>query len=136
MKHFLCKHCGGRGTDHVCSNPEYPHIPGAVKFRKIANPTAEQRRAHGDAVSAAIRAMQAAALRRACLEPRPSCDSGTWHNNADGKVGAAIRAKQSRDLLTCGDRQRAARTDKELLAAYKEAMAAKRAVVRIDEMAA
>lgn len=38
--------------------PDYPNLgPGVAKFRRIKNPTPEQRRAHGQAVGAAIRAL-------------------------------------------------------------------------------
>jgi hypothetical protein len=103
--------------------PTYPALGASVaKYRKIANPTAAQRRAHGDAIGAAIRALQRAELQRELPSFRPSCASGTWHNNADGKVGEAMRAKHHAALLAAPGNERCARTDMEWRDKYRAAM--------------
>ena len=109
--------------------PYYPSMGAAVaKFRHIPRGelTPKQARAYADAIENKIRALQRSALDRETPTIAPSCNSGTWHNNADGKVGAAVRAKQLAQLLAYPDKARAARTDEELLAAYREAMREKR----------
>jgi hypothetical protein len=116
--------------------PVYPHLPTCAKFRKIANPTPEQKRAHGDAVSAAIRALQRAALARELPTIKPRCASGTWHNNADGSVGKAIREQHRRALLAYPDAVRRARTHDEWQAMYDAAMAEKRAREALPQRAA
>jgi hypothetical protein len=68
-----------------------------AKMRRVQNPTWEQRQAHGEAVEQAVLAAQWSALQRELPSFRPNCASGTWHNNADGKVGEAIRAKHQKD---------------------------------------
>lgn len=112
--------------------PLYPKLgAGVAKFRKLANPTAEQRQAHGAAVEAAILASQSAWWRTERAVVPPNCASGTWHNNADGSVGEAIRAKQNAALLAWPDKQRRERTDAELREAYQRAMAEKWSAERL-----
>jgi hypothetical protein len=117
-------------TNEPCEpfGPDYPKLGAAVaKWRKIANPSPAQKQAHGDAVSAAIRALQRAALARELPTIRPSCSSGTWHNNGDGSVGRAVADQHRRALLACPDAIRRARTAAEWQSLYDEAMAEKRA---------
>ncbi len=113
--------------------PLYPDLGASVaKFRRIKNPTWEQRQAHGEAVEQAIRALQRQAMARATPTIPPSCASGTWHNggdyangHADGSVGKAIRAKHRASLLACPEKVRKARTDAEWRKMYIKAMKAK-----------
>jgi hypothetical protein len=55
-----CHFCGTKHTGgyDACPGPAYPSLPGVAKHRKIANPTAAERAAHGDAVHAAVQALQ------------------------------------------------------------------------------
>jgi hypothetical protein len=112
--------------------PDYPHIPGAARYRKIARSdlTAEQKAAYSDAIRKAILAQQRRDIIREVPDIRPSCASGTWHNMADGSVGKAIRSQQREALLRAPDSIRAKRTAAEILTAYNEAMAIKRAYER------
>jgi len=116
-------------------NPPYPKLGETVaKFRRINNPTREQRQAHGEAVEEAFRALQRRELQRELPSFKPSCASGTWHNGGDyadghanGKLGEAIRNQQEtalrkpQFLSPSGPRNRA-RTDWEWREAYIEAM--------------
>ena len=105
--------------------PTYPAMgPRVAKFRRVARDqlTPDQRREYSAAIVDKIRALQRAAVMRDLPSFRPSCASGTWHNNADGKVGAAVREQQARALLACPDEIRAARSIVDLDAAYKAAM--------------
>ena len=112
---------------HQHIGPEYPSLGATVaKYRKIQNPTAEQRRAHGDAVSAAIRALQQRESQRTLPRIAPLCASGTWHNNADGSVGRAIREQQQRALLAHVGEIRRKRTPAEWQSMYEDAMHDKR----------
>lgn len=107
--------------------PVYPALAGCAKYRKIADPTPAQRAAHGDAVSAAIRALQRSALDRQSSPVPPLCASGTWHNNGDGSVGAAVRSQHAAALARCPGMVRRARTPEQWRKLYAAAMAAKRA---------
>jgi hypothetical protein len=102
--------------------------PRVTKFRKIPRDqlTPEQRREYSAAIVAKIQSLQRAAVMRDLPSFRPSCASGTWHNNGDGAVGAAVRDQQARALLACPDQIRAARSVVDLELQYKAAMAAKR----------
>ena len=103
--------------------PLYPDLGASVaKFRRIENPTREQRVAHADAIEKAILAKQRQALQREVPSIPASCESGTWHNNADGKVGAAIRQQHRTALFAYVDTVRRERTPKQWEKLYKEAM--------------
>jgi hypothetical protein len=79
--------------------PLYPNLGASVaKWRKIKNPTPEQREAHGRAIEEAIRALQ----RR--------------------DIGAALRAQQSRALLAFPEKVRRERTPVEWRDLYANAM--------------
>jgi hypothetical protein len=130
---FECEHCGSRGSygkGHVCSNPEYPAIPAAKKFRAIprADLTTEQSIAYSDALTSTVRRLQDAWWRSERAVVPPNCASGTWHNNADGSIGEAIAAKQRAALMrpqfldAKGAPVNRERTDEELCAAYAAAM--------------
>ena len=107
--------------------PIYPSLGATVaKYRKLDTPSPEQRRAHGDAVAAAIRALQKQELQRELPSFKPSCPSGTWHNNADGSVGRAVAQQQRNALLAYPAKVRKARTDCEWQAMYARAMREKR----------
>lgn len=64
MKCHVCKlehkwrSDGASFKQESCPGPAYPHLPGIAKYRRIANPTLADRRAHGDAVHAAMQALQ------------------------------------------------------------------------------
>lgn len=130
-----CEHCGEFGK-HVCRNPEYPAIPAAKKFRAIprANLTAEQSIAYSDALTSTVRRLQDAWWRSERAVVPPNCVSGTWHNNADGSIGEAVRSQQRTALMrpqflgpAPGGVINRERTDEELRMAYAAAMQAKRA---------
>ncbi len=106
--------------------PYYPVLGASVaKFRKIKNPTWEQRQAHGEAVEKAIRSLQRSELQKELPGKGPSCLSHTWHNNADGAVGEAVRRQHLNVLLACPEKVRKARTPCEWREMYIEAMKAK-----------
>jgi hypothetical protein len=121
---------GAKDKDQMSSlttapfGPAYP-VLGLAKFRKIKQPSPEQRRAHGEAVGEAIRALQKRELQRELPEIRPSCASGTWHNNGDGKVGEAVRAQHRAALLAWPGKVRSSRTEAQWQTMYQQAMADK-----------
>lgn len=109
--------------------PKYPNLGVRVaKYRKIPREemTPAHRHAYADAIEDAIRSLQRQALQRELPTHRCPCASGTYHNNADGKVGAAIRAQQHAAILRAPDVIRGKRTPAEWQAMYDEAMAEKR----------
>jgi hypothetical protein len=110
--------------------PVYPWIPRAAKFRRIPRDTltAEQRLQYALAIEETIRELQRAALQRELPTIKPSCASGTWHNNSDGRVGQAVREKHARALLAYPDKVRRNRTPAEWNKMYKQAMLEKKGV--------
>jgi hypothetical protein len=108
--------------------PTYPAIPGATKFRKIPRDqlTADQRREYSALIVGKILSLQRADATRTLPAVKPRCASGTWANNADGAVGAAVREQQARALANCPDAIRRARTPAQWQELYEEAMRAKR----------
>jgi len=109
------------------AGPLYPKLGTSVaKFRKIKSPTAAQRQAHGDAVHAAMLALQRRALQRELPSIAPSCASRTWHADGDA-IHKAVRQQQHRELMSWPDRIRRARTAQEWQRLYDEAMRTKRA---------
>lgn len=118
--------------------PTYPAMgPRVAKFRKIPRDqlTPDQRREYSAAIVDKIQALQRQALQRELPSFKPSCASGTWHNNGDGAVGAAVREQQARALAACPDQIRAARSLHDLETAYREAMAAKAKALALEYMA-
>jgi hypothetical protein len=121
--------------DHVWETvkqfgPTYPAFSARVaKFRRIPRNklTAAQRAEYATAIEEEIRAKQRAELQRELPSFKPSCSSGTWHNNADGKVGQAVRDQHRRMVLSWPDKIRKARKPHEWAALYDAAMRAKRA---------
>ncbi len=99
--------------------PEYNVAsPALAKHRRLARNglqamTYEQRQAYGAAVERAVLAAQRRELLGANAEPecRPV-----------GDISAAIRAQQSRALLSCPGKVRRARTPHEWETMYREAM--------------
>jgi hypothetical protein len=120
--------------------PDYPALGSRVaKFRRISKHklTAEQSREYSDAITSTILTLQRQALQRD-RRPNgitPSCASGTWHNNADGKVGQAIREQHRRSLLAYPDKVRRERTDAKWREMYAAAMTEKRQRERETENA-
>ena len=111
------------------AGPIYPKLGWAVaKFRKIPriSLTPAQRDAYSATLVTAIAALQRAELQRELPSIRPHCASGTWHNNADGKISEAIRAQQRAALLAYPDKVRRARTQQEWRELYQRAMQDKR----------
>jgi hypothetical protein len=110
----------------------YPDLGASVaKFRRIENPTREQRVAHADAIEKAIRAKQKQELQRELPSIRCRCASGTWHNgyiDANGrvvpsdKIGPAVREQQRNALLAYPDYVRRNRTSAEWERLYEAAM--------------
>jgi hypothetical protein len=106
-------------------NPVYPRLPTVDKYRRIKNPTREQERAYGQAVLAAIRALQRSELMRVVTVPKPHCASGTAETTGEG-ILAAIRRQHIARLHAEANRIRRARTDDELREQYQLAMEEKR----------
>jgi hypothetical protein len=101
--------------------PSYPEL-GLQKYRKIKNPTWEQKQAHGEAVHLAIQAKQRQELQRATLPPKARCASGTFLN-CGADIHKHLRAAARAELLAYPAKERRARTEKEWLQLYNEAMA-------------
>jgi len=112
--------------------PEYPRDLGATvaKFRRLTRRglgklTCEDRRAYGNAVSAAIRSKQRSQWSRVTSSPRPYCASGTAYS--DGRdISAAIRRQHVSALQAYVAAVRRNRTDKEWRDLYGRAMKEKR----------
>lgn len=117
--------------------PDYPAIPRAVKFRKIPRDqlTPEQKIAYSKAIVETILSLQRKALERAVPDIKPACASGTWCNNGEDLHKALCRQRHEA-LLRAPDSIRAKRTDRQLIEAYEEAMAAKRARQAAEQEAA
>ncbi|WP_133771601.1 hypothetical protein [Enterovirga rhinocerotis] len=106
--------------------PIYPALNATVaKGRRVADPTREQRRAHGEAVGAAIRELQRRELQREAPPHRCPCASGTWHSGDD--LTKAIRRQHDAALQAQAKADRARRTDAQVMAQYEAAMAERRA---------
>ncbi len=114
--------------------PIYPKLSTTVaKFRKIENPTPEQRQAHGDAVGEAIRALQRSELQRELPSFAFRGASGTWHNNSDGSVGRAVAQQHRSALLSYPDKVRRGRSPETWQAMYEAAMREKRGELPVEE---
>jgi hypothetical protein len=116
-----------RGLDTMAKrDPIYPALPSVKKYRKpLATLTRDQRRAYGEAVETAIRALQRSELQRELPEHRVNCASGTNHN--DGReISKAMRAKHRAALQASVAKDRRDRTPEQWQAMYDAAMAAKR----------
>ena len=98
----------------------------ATKAGSIAAMDQAERRAYGDAVETAIRALQRSELQRELPEHRVSCASGTNHNDGR-KISAAMRAKHRAALQASVAKERRDRTPEQWQAMYDEAMAQKHA---------
>lgn len=108
-------------------NPQYPTLPTVAKFRN--NPNADSK-AYGAAVRAAIRTLQRQELARACngpTNPKSPCASRTWHSDGR-KILAAVREQHKAALATALNGPTFARSAVELLQAYQDALAEKRAL--------
>lgn len=110
--------------------PLYPLMgPTVAKFRKMSRNgplTADQRAAYSAAIVGKVLALQRAEATRTLPAVQPRCASGTWHNNGDGAIGAAVREQQRRALAACPDAIRRARTPRQWQAMYDAAMKEKR----------
>jgi hypothetical protein len=92
--------------------PDYPKLgPAVEKFRRIQNPTWEQKMAHGEAVGRAICALQRRELLGNVSENPPVRDIGAW-----------IRARHAADLARYPAKVRKARSPHEWEKMYQEAM--------------
>lgn len=108
--------------------PEYPNMgPRVAKFRRIPKRklTAAQKREYAEAIETKILSLQRQSLQRELPTFKPRCPSGTWHNNADGKIGKAIREQQRNALLAYPEQARRARTPQQWQDMYEAAMAEK-----------
>lgn len=105
--------------------PTYPALPAVAKFRRQRNPDPKT---YGQAVRAAIRALQRSELQTYALRNRGprtvNCASGTKHTSGK-KIRAAIREQHRAALRAAANGPTFARTDEELREAYLEAIAAK-----------
>ena len=70
----------------------YPHLAGLDRYRR--DPDAD-RRAYGQAVMAAIRALQARELARELPTHRCPCASGTWASDGQ-EILRAVRSQNRR----------------------------------------
>jgi hypothetical protein len=104
--------------------PPYPHMPQLNKYRKIAraNMMPWDVDTYSKKLVTAIRALQRSKLQRKLPTIRPRCASRTWHNNADGSIGKAVRRQQAAELQAYVARMRRKRTDAKWRDMYKEAM--------------
>jgi hypothetical protein len=109
MKHVLTEY-----------GPLYPKLGSSVaKYRRI--PRGAFLRAYGDAVHAAIRALQRSELRRELPSFAPRCASRTWHTDGDS-IHKAVQQQQHRALVSSPDKIRRDRTPAEWERLYTEAM--------------
>ena len=72
--------------------PQYPHLTGLDQYRR--NPDAD-RRAYGQAVLSAIRALQARELARELPSHPCPCASGVWDSDGHA-ILRAVRAQNRR----------------------------------------
>ncbi len=89
----------------------YPNL-GTAKWKKIKNPTPEQRAAHAEAIEKAIRALQRRELMGPDLDPTAPCRD----------IGAAIRAQHRAALARCAEQERRKRDGKTWREMYRIAM--------------
>lgn len=73
--------------------PGYPALPGLDKYRRDADP---DRRAYGQAVLAAVRALQRRELARETPSHRCPCASGTWESDGHAILAAVRRQNRPR----------------------------------------
>lgn len=120
-------HCpaGQHGPDYDVESAALRRFRNLAK-NSLADLTREQRADYGRAVGAAVRAKQAAQLRRA-LEPerRAPCASGTWHSDG-ADIHKAMREQHTRRTQSWPSAIRKARTESEWREMYQDAMAEKR----------
>jgi hypothetical protein len=110
------------------AGPSYPLLGATVeKYRRrakqgLAKLSREDRIAYGDAVHAAILALQRRELLRV-LPPanRCNCASRTWYTTGD-EIHEAIKRQQLNALLACPAKERNARTPQEWQKLYERAM--------------
>ena len=100
--------------------PNYPALPAANKFRKMAaNAGAVSamdrtiRRAYGEAVETAIKALQRSELQRELPTHNCHCASGTNHNSG-AAIHKAMQAKQRAALAACPSQERRAKNARRL----------------------
>lgn len=106
--------------------PEYPALGGGVTaLRRKARKDASARPAHGEAVLAAVRALNARQLDPAPRETPATTASGTRHNKVED-ILAAVRSQQAATLSRALADSWRARDDNELRQQYAAAMEAKR----------
>lgn len=134
-KHWNETHEERTAREYLEQFPLYPNIPGAAKFRKIANPTREQRIAHATVIENTIRALQVKELARELPEIKPACASGTFINNGAELHEHLVRQRRAA-LARVPDQERAKRTDRELIAQYEAHMAAQRTRQAAEQEAA
>jgi hypothetical protein len=100
--------------------PLYPKLGSSVaKYRRLPRGTFLP--AYGDAVHAAIRALQRRELQRELPSFAPRCVSRTWHTDGDS-IHKAVQQQQHRSLVSCPDQIRRDRTPAEWERLYVETM--------------
>lgn len=72
--------------------PQYPHLAGLDRYRRAPDP---DRRAYGQAVLSAIRALQARELARELPTHPCPCASGVWESDGQA-ILRAVRAQNRR----------------------------------------
>jgi hypothetical protein len=114
--------------DEGTNTPKYPNLGAAVaKHRRLNDDTPEGRKAYGQAVHAAIRALQRSALNRELPSHQSPCASGTWHS--EGKdILKAIRAQHRTATQAAANGPTFERTEEELERDYYRAMLESRGV--------
>ena len=110
--------------DHLYG-PIYPELPSVAKYRRIAEPTMEDKRAHGEAVHKAILALQRSELMRVIASTGCPCVSGTFKADGDA-ILAHVKAFHKRAFAAAVEKDRRERKDEEIIEAYERAMAEKR----------
>jgi hypothetical protein len=116
------------------SGPDYPQLGATVaKWRAkardgLAQLTREERRAYGEAVEKAIRALQRQEAQRGLwpTTPKVRCASGTAHNTGEA-IDAAVRKQQHDALAAYPSYVRRNRPDHVWREMYEAAMAEKQA---------
>jgi hypothetical protein len=114
--------------------PTYPALASCAKFRRMRDPSAEQRKAHGEAVMAGIRSLQAGELARETKTHRPNCPSRSAETTGKG-IMKAVQRQHASQLQAGANADRARRTDAQIIEAYAEAMAEKRQREAVEAVA-
>jgi hypothetical protein len=120
-----------RNASHIdegTNTPKYPNLGATVaKHRRLNDTSYDGQKAYGQAVNAAIRALQRSALNRELPSHQSPCASGTWHS--EGKdILKAIRAQHRSATQAAANGPTFDRTEDQLRHDYYRALFASRGI--------